>query len=72
MKILAYLLLAAAMVGGFVGPIVTGAYVAGAVGGAAQLFPANVCAWPMVFGVLAAIGALTPPVIAERNGWLAW
>ena len=70
MKILAYLLLVAAMVAGYAGPIVTGVYVAGAVGATVPLFPASMWVWPMVFGALAAIGALTPPVIAERNGWL--
>ncbi len=70
MKILVFTALIMTMVAGYVGPIIFGIEVAGALGGSVQIFPAIGTFWAGVFGVLAAIGALVPPIIAERQGWL--
>ena len=70
MKVSAYVLLTAAMLIGYIMPIKVGVAVAGAVGSITPLFPDVVWFWPTIFGILAAIGALTPAVIAKHNGWL--
>ncbi|MFA6124339.1 MAG: hypothetical protein WCS75_11995 [Sphingomonas sp.] len=70
MRVFAYVLLAAAMLLGYIGPIMFGVAVAPVMGQMSVAFPQMGAWWPIVFGVLAAIAAVTPILCAERNGWL--